>query len=102
MFSGSAVIDKNNTSGFFPNQTDGVVAVYTLNSPTLQVQEIAYSRDGGYSFTPYAQNPVLDIGSNQFRDPKVPFIFQFLPLSCFRSRTETIRLFRSSGTRTTG
>lgn len=35
------------------------------------MQEIAYSTDGGYSFTPYANNPVIDIGSTQFRDPKV-------------------------------
>ncbi|KAI0709638.1 hypothetical protein C8T65DRAFT_739817 [Cerioporus squamosus] len=33
VFSGSAVIDRNNTSGFVPNQTDGVVAIYTLNTP---------------------------------------------------------------------
>lgn len=71
VFSGSAVLDPNNTSGFFPNTTDGVVAIYTLNTPTLQVQEVAYSTDGGYSFTPYENNPVLSVGSNQFRDPKV-------------------------------
>ncbi|WVQ80941.1 hypothetical protein IAT38_003048 [Cryptococcus sp. DSM 104549] len=71
VFSGSAVLDPNNTSGFFPNQTDGVVAIYTLNTPTAQVQELAYSVDGGYTFTPYEGNPVLDVGSTQFRDPKV-------------------------------
>lgn len=43
----------------------------TLNTPTEQTQEIAYSYDGGYTFQPYARNPVLRIGSNQFRDPKV-------------------------------
>jgi beta-fructofuranosidase len=71
IFTGSAVIDSNNTSGFFPNTTDGVVAIYTLNTATKQVQELAYSYDGGYSFTPYSGNPVIDVGSNQFRDPKV-------------------------------
>ncbi|WWC66763.1 uncharacterized protein I206_100668 [Kwoniella pini CBS 10737] len=71
VFSGSAVIDANNTSGFFQNTTEGVVAIYTLNTPQKQVQEIAYSYDGGYTFTPYSGNPVLDVGSNQFRDPKV-------------------------------
>lgn len=45
--------------------------VSTLNTPTSQTQEIAYSTDGGYTFTPYAKNPVLSIGTNQFRDPKV-------------------------------
>ncbi|ORX34843.1 glycosyl hydrolase [Kockovaella imperatae] len=71
VFSGSAVIDAKNTSGFFPDQDDGVVAIYTLNTPENQVQAIAYSRDGGYTFTPYEGNPVIDIQSNQFRDPKV-------------------------------
>ena len=61
----------NNTSGFFPDQTNGVVAIYTLNTPRAQVQEIAYSLDGGYTFTRYAGNPVLDVNSTQFRDPQV-------------------------------
>jgi beta-fructofuranosidase len=71
IFSGSSVIDVNNTSGFFPDQNDGVVAIYTLHTPKEQTQEIAYSKDGGYTFTKYSQNPVISIGSTQFRDPKV-------------------------------
>lgn len=71
IFSGSAVVDTNNTSGFFPNQTNGVVAIYTLNQPGRQTQEIAYSTDGGYTFTPYTNNPVIDIDWDNFRDPKV-------------------------------
>ncbi|RGP64441.1 beta-fructofuranosidase [Fusarium longipes] len=71
VFSGSVVVDKNNTSGFFPDQDNGVVAIYTLASPTVQNQAIAYSRDGGYTFEPYEGNPVIDSTSNQFRDPKV-------------------------------
>ncbi|KAI9817784.1 MAG: hypothetical protein M1827_000903 [Pycnora praestabilis] len=71
IFSGSAVIDVNNTSGFFPNQTNGVVAIYTLNTAAEEVQEIAYSIDGGYTFTKYAGNPVISTNSTQFRDPKV-------------------------------
>ncbi|KAL1625747.1 Invertase [Diplodia seriata] len=71
IFSGSAVIDVNNTSGFFPDQDNGVVAMYTLNTPTKQIQEIAYSHDGGYTFIPYEGNPVIDSTSTQFRDPKV-------------------------------
>lgn len=61
----------NNTSGFFPNQKDGVVAIYTLNTPKEETQEIAYSTDGGYTFTKYSKNPVISINSTQFRDPKV-------------------------------
>jgi len=71
IFSGSAVVDVNNTSGFFPNQSNGVVAMYTLNTVEEQTQQIAYSTDGGYTFTKYAKNPVISIGSTQFRDPKV-------------------------------
>ncbi|OJJ33732.1 hypothetical protein ASPWEDRAFT_135255 [Aspergillus wentii DTO 134E9] len=71
IFSGSAVIDSENTSGFFPNQTDGVVAIYTVDSPEVENQHIAYSRDGGYTFTKYANNPVLNSTSKDFRDPQV-------------------------------
>lgn len=73
IFSGSAVIDVNNTSGFFPDQDNGVVAIYTLNTATEQVQEIAYSYDNGYTFENYSGNPVLVTAprSTQFRDPKV-------------------------------
>ena len=75
MYSGSAVVNVNNTSGFFPNQDNGVVAIYTIAAYTttagVQTQNIAYSADGGYTFETYAGNPVIDINSTQFRDPKV-------------------------------
>jgi len=71
IFTGSAVVDVNNTSGFFPNQTNGVVAIYTLNTAQEETQQIAYSTDDGYTFTKYSGNPVLSINSTQFRDPKV-------------------------------
>jgi beta-fructofuranosidase len=71
IFTGSAIVDVNNTSGFFPNQTNGVIAIYTLNTPYQQTQNLAYSIDGGYTFTKYGGNPVLEAGSLNFRDPKV-------------------------------
>lgn len=76
MFSGSAVVDVNNTSGFFPNQANGVVAVFTLAEypgglAGPQQQAIAYSYDEGYSFIMYEGNPVIPSTSSQFRDPKV-------------------------------
>ncbi|PVH90447.1 glycoside hydrolase family 32 protein [Periconia macrospinosa] len=71
IFSGSAVIDWNNTSGFFPDQNNGVVAIYTVNTPERQTQDIAYSYDNGFSFTKYEKNPVIPSDSTQFRDPKV-------------------------------
>ncbi|SCV02021.1 LANO_0F14708g1_1 [Lachancea nothofagi CBS 11611] len=73
-FSGSIVIDRNNTSGFFDNSTlpgQRIVALYTENSNVSESQFAAYSLDGGYTFDYYEHNPVLDINSTQFRDPKV-------------------------------
>ena len=68
------MVDVNNTSGFFPNQDNGVVAMFTIATSqpvALQSQGIAYSHDGGYTFTMYEHNPVIDIGSDEFRDPKM-------------------------------
>lgn len=73
IFSGSVVVDRNNTSGFFNDSTDPeqrIVAIYT-NNAELQTQEIAYSLDKGYSFIKYDQNPVINVNSSQQRDPKV-------------------------------
>ncbi|CAJ2500771.1 Uu.00g036240.m01.CDS01 [Anthostomella pinea] len=73
VFSGSAVVDVNNTSGFFPDQDNGVVAIFTLAHGYYgpQTQNIAYSHDGGYTFEYYDGNPVIASNSSQFRDPKV-------------------------------
>lgn len=70
-FSGSAVIDWNNTSGLGRNGKPPMVAIYTgANSRTgKQSQFVAYSNDRGRTFTSYGE--VLDIGSHEFRDPKV-------------------------------
>lgn len=70
VFSGSAVFDRDNTSGLFPGGS-GLVAIYTRASETKQAQEIAASVDRGRTFQSYSGNPVLDVGSSSFRDPKV-------------------------------
>ena len=67
IFSGSAVIDRNNTAGFGEN---ALVAIYTADGES-QKQAIAYSLDGGQTFTHYAGNPVLTDTIADFRDPKV-------------------------------
>jgi beta-fructofuranosidase len=71
IWSGSIVIDVNNTSGFFPKQSNGVVAIYTNFTPDEEAQAIAYSFDGGYTFTQYSGNPVISLKQHDFRDPSV-------------------------------
>jgi len=77
IFSGSAVVDKNNTAGFGKN---AMVAIFTYHDPkkenngsdSYQTQGIAYSTDGGETWTKYAGNPVVqNPGIKDFRDPKV-------------------------------
>lgn len=68
IFSGSAVIDVNNTAGFGAN---AMVAIYT-SAGKEQTQSIAYSTDKGRTFTKYEGNPVIaNPGIADFRDPKV-------------------------------
>jgi len=67
IFSGSAIVDKDNTAGFGRN---AVIAMYT-SAGTAQTQSIAYSADGGQTFTKYAGNPVITYHAPDFRDPKV-------------------------------
>jgi fructan beta-fructosidase len=74
IFSGSAVVDRRNTSGLCgpKGSTDAcLVAVYAGHGHDKQTQNLAYSRDRGRTWTKYPGNPVLDIGSRDFRDPKV-------------------------------
>lgn len=67
IFSGSAVIDKDNTAGFGKG---AMVAIFT-SAGARQTQSIAYSTDGGRTFTKYAGNPVITSDVRDFRDPKV-------------------------------
>ncbi|WP_374200375.1 GH32 C-terminal domain-containing protein [Arthrobacter sp. M4] len=77
IFSGSVVVDTNNTSGLGgPGQTP-LVAIFTSNykapSPRngTQAQSLAYSLDNGQTWTKYSGNPVLTRNTPSFRDPKV-------------------------------
>ncbi|MCF8335460.1 MAG: glycoside hydrolase family 32 protein [Bacteroidales bacterium] len=74
IFSGSAVVDKNNTTGFQSGEEKPLVAIFTHHDPDndLQVQSLAYSTDGGKTWTKYKDNPVIEnSGIKDFRDPKV-------------------------------
>ncbi len=80
IFSGSAVLDKNNTSGLGRSGIAPLVAIYTQHympgekagRTDFQNQSIAYSLDEGKTWTKYAGNPVLKTPNiKDFRDPKV-------------------------------
>ena len=66
IFSGSAVVDKDNTAGF---GRDAIIAVYTSASAT-QRQSLSYSTDGGTAFTKYEGNPII-MSDKECRDDKV-------------------------------
>ncbi|MBL0327646.1 MAG: glycoside hydrolase family 32 protein [Cytophagaceae bacterium] len=77
IFSGCAVIDSLNTSGFFDEgYKKGMVAIFTSHVDNkgmgmAQHQSLAYSNDKGRTWKLYEKNPVLDIGLKDFRDPNV-------------------------------
>ena len=72
IFSGSSVVDKDNTAGFGAGT---IVSFYTSakSSPwgDVQMQSMAYSTDGGKTFTKYDGNPIITSTARDFRDPKV-------------------------------
>ncbi|WP_417884928.1 glycoside hydrolase family 32 protein [Zunongwangia sp.] len=80
IFSGSAVVDTKNTSGFGDGSTPPIIAMFTYHDPKAekegkeiyQTQAIAYSTDKGKTWTKYEGNPVIENpGIRDFRDPKV-------------------------------
>ena len=82
MWSGSAVVDFNNSSGLFDDSEDktGLVAFYTVTTDdcSSQQQALAYSKDNGNTWIKYNDGaPIITYKDdpceepNQFRDPKV-------------------------------
>lgn len=71
IFSGSAVFDKDNTSGFGDGERRPIVAIFTHHNELRECQSIAWSLDY-MNFTKHSQNPVIENpGIKDFRDPKV-------------------------------
>jgi len=78
IFSGSAVVDWNNTAGFQTGREKVIVAIYTSAGGTSEeskgrpfTQSIAYSNDCGRTLIKYEKNPVLPNIIKENRDPKV-------------------------------
>lgn len=81
IFSGSAVVDTQNTSGLGTGKAAPIVAIYTLHDMTkekagkidVEQQDIAFSNDNGFTWQKFEEgNPVVkNPGIRDFRDPKV-------------------------------
>jgi fructan beta-fructosidase len=75
IYSGSAVVDWENTSGLCknpdPNDHSCLIAIYTGAYKKKQKQHIAFSNDSGRTWTNYSGNPVADLDAPDFRDPNV-------------------------------
>lgn len=98
VLSGSAVMDFANVSGLGSPQCPAMVAAYTgLDTATLQQrQSLAYSLDRGRTFTRYPGNPVLDIGSTEFRDPKLLRRGDAFTMAIVMAADRTVRLYTST------
>lgn len=103
IFSGSSVVDKNNDAGF---GRDAIVAFYTSHKEVMkdgqktqrQVQCMAYSIDGGNTFTKYEGNPVVtpSDGLKDFRDPKVFWYEEGKAWYMIVSADKEMRFYKSS------
>ncbi|MBK7820212.1 MAG: glycoside hydrolase family 32 protein [Tessaracoccus sp.] len=97
ILSGSAVVDHRNVSGLGTPEGPALVAIYTSFSPVtkIQRQSLAYSTDGGRTFTPYAGNPIIDIDSHDFRDPKLLRREDEFVMAIVMTQDRTVRLYES-------
>ena len=66
VFSGSSVVDKDNTAGF---GKDAIIAIYT-SAGASQIQSLAYSLDNGMTFHVYENNPII-AADKECRDPNM-------------------------------
>ena len=97
IFSGSTVIDYTNSTGVGSVENPAMVAIYTehKNDKSKQSQCLAFSLDNGRTFTKYEGNPVLDIGSPDFRDPKVQWVDNHWLMTIARPDLHQISFFTS-------
>ncbi|GKT43300.1 invertase [Colletotrichum spaethianum] len=100
IWSGSVVVDRNNSSGFFPsNQTSGndnIIAYYTSWEPDQESQHMAWSYDGGQTFNQYAGNPIISLNRHGFRDPKISFHHETKTWVMVLSRESEVAFYTST------
>ena len=97
IFSGSCIVDHNNTAGF---GKDAVIAMYTscIQTPwghDIQSQSIAYSLDNGNTFHVYEGNPVLTAEIADFRDPNMFWMEETQRWALIMSAGQEMRIFSS-------
>ena len=81
IYSGSAVVDWNNSSGLCknpdPQDHSCLIAIYAADyHQKREKTHIAYSNDRGRTWTNYPGNPVIDVDAEDFRDP---YVFWYAP-----------------------
>ena len=101
IWSGSAVYDRDNASGLGREGCGPIVAAYTNHGPDgAECQSLAFSNDGGRTFTKYEGNPVLaEPGRRDFRDPRV---IRYEPLNLWVMAVasgDRLRLYHSENLR---
>lgn len=101
IWSGSAVHDRDNTSGWGQGGSGPIVTAYTSHGPDgAECQSLAYSNDGGRTLTKYEGNPVLaEPGCRDFRDPRV---IRYEPLNLWVMAVasgDRLRLYQSENLR---
>lgn len=104
IFSGSAVVDWNNTSGLGTVENPPLVAIFTYHNPEIakaggidvESQGIAYSLDKGRNWTKFEGNPVIkNPGSQDFRDPNVIWNEQIQRWNLVLSAHDHVRIYSS-------
>ena len=104
IFSGSAVVDWKNTSGFGIEENPPLIAIYTYHNIEIEKtgaidvesQGIAYSLDKGRSWTKYEANPVLNNpGIKDFRDPNVIWNDEIQKWNLVLSAHDRVKIYSS-------
>ncbi|WP_346860292.1 glycoside hydrolase family 32 protein [uncultured Draconibacterium sp.] len=104
IFSGSAVVDRNNTSGFGSKENPPLIAIFTYHNPEIveaggvevESQAIAYSLDKGRSWTKYEGNPVIpNDGNRDFRDPNVIWNEEIQKWNLVLSASDHVQIYSS-------